>query len=172
MGGAVSLAVAIRAKITLRGMVLMGSFGNARHLPLWQRLAAPASWYLPHRFIRRLAKHVVAGTSYFGTVTKEEAEWLVTCKLDRTSGYFGRAIMALTRQNQIDAAKKLNLPTLVLHGTGDHVLPYKAGQELAASIPGARLVTIDRCGHALFFTHHEHVNSAIAEFIDDIRASK
>jgi len=165
MGGAVSLAVAIRGRVPLHGLILIGTFGNAAHLPFWQRLAAPLSWYLPPRTMRRFAKQVVARTSYFGTVNAEEADWLVSCKLDRTRHYFGRAVLALTRQNQIEAARKLSLPTLVLHGTCDNVLPYKAGQELASAIPGARLVTIEQCGHALFFTHHQVVNDAIAEFI-------
>ena len=73
--------------------------------------------------------------------------------------------MALTRQNQIEEAKKLALPTLVIHGKRDRVLRHAAGVEMAESIPGAKFISIDDAGHSLFYSHPEVVNSAIAEFI-------
>ena len=39
------------------------------------------------------------------------------------------------------------LPTLVLHGRGDQVVPFKKGRYLAATIPGARLVTLESNNH-------------------------
>ena len=41
------------------------------------------------------------------------------------------------------------LPTLVLHGTADPLLPPAHGRALARAIPGARLVELDRVGHQL-----------------------
>jgi pimeloyl-ACP methyl ester carboxylesterase len=43
----------------------------------------------------------------------------------------------------------LNVPTLVIHGTDDPVLPYEHGVALADEIPGARLLTLERTGHEL-----------------------
>ncbi len=31
---------------------------------------------------------------------------------------------------------------LIIHGDADEVIPYAMGQELAAAIPGARLITV------------------------------
>jgi pimeloyl-ACP methyl ester carboxylesterase len=39
-------------------------------------------------------------------------------------------------------------PTLVLHRRGDRAIPYRLGRDLAARIPGARLVTARRRGVA------------------------
>jgi pimeloyl-ACP methyl ester carboxylesterase len=39
-------------------------------------------------------------------------------------------------------------PTLVLHGTGDLFVGYDGGEDLAALIPDATLVTLDGMGHA------------------------
>jgi pimeloyl-ACP methyl ester carboxylesterase len=40
-------------------------------------------------------------------------------------------------------------PTLVLHGEDDPFFPIGNGEALAAEIPGARLVRLDRIGHWL-----------------------
>ncbi|MCY3018107.1 MAG: alpha/beta hydrolase [Planctomycetota bacterium] len=166
MGGAVSLAVAIRGRVKLRGLILIGSFGNCAHvswpLRMWGPLLARC---LPFGLARRFVRQVVARTHFFGRIAPGEADWLVSCKLDRTRGYYIRAAIGLTRQDQIAAARSLTVPTLVLHGTRDHVLPHKAGVELARNIPGARLVTVEDSGHAVFFTHHGIVNAEIAAFL-------
>ncbi|HYF50822.1 MAG TPA: alpha/beta hydrolase [Planctomycetota bacterium] len=171
MGGAVSLAVAVRRRVNLRGLVLIGTFGSCRHLPSWQRRAAPLSRILPLAFLRTMAWAVVARTPLFGVVNSSEAEWLVSFRLRRTQRYFHSAIMAITRQEQIDAAAALQVPTIVLHGKRDHVLPFAAGVELAETIPGARFVPLEDSGHSLFFTHHETVNTAIADFISTLPPS-
>ena len=44
---------------------------------------------------------------------------------------------------------RIKAPTLVIHGADDPLVPLAAGEDTARSIPGARLVVIDRMGHAL-----------------------
>lgn len=44
---------------------------------------------------------------------------------------------------------ELDVPTTVIHGDADRVLPYPHGQALAREIPGARLVTLENNGHEI-----------------------
>jgi pimeloyl-ACP methyl ester carboxylesterase len=44
---------------------------------------------------------------------------------------------------------ELRMPTLVIHGTEDPVLPFPHGEALARDIPGARLLPLERTGHEL-----------------------
>jgi pimeloyl-ACP methyl ester carboxylesterase len=44
---------------------------------------------------------------------------------------------------------ELDLPTLVIHGTDDPILPYPHGRALANEIPGARLLALEATGHEL-----------------------
>ena len=44
---------------------------------------------------------------------------------------------------------KITVPTLVLHGKADPLVPFACGQDTARRIPGARLVGIDGMGHDL-----------------------
>ena len=43
----------------------------------------------------------------------------------------------------------LAVPTLVLHGAADPLVPIEHGRDVAATVPGARLTVIERMGHAL-----------------------
>ena len=43
----------------------------------------------------------------------------------------------------------IDAPTLVLHGTEDPLFPYAHAEALAAEIPGARLVPLERMGHQM-----------------------
>ena len=44
---------------------------------------------------------------------------------------------------------KISVPTLVLHGKADPLVPFVCGQDTARRIPGARLVGVDGMGHDL-----------------------
>ncbi len=48
-----------------------------------------------------------------------------------------------------DALAQLAVPTLVLHGKDDPLLPFACGEDTARRIPGARLTGIDGMGHDL-----------------------
>ncbi|MFD1946199.1 alpha/beta hydrolase [Nocardioides aestuarii] len=43
--------------------------------------------------------------------------------------------------------RRIAVPTLVVHGTHDPMFPLPHGEALAAAIPGARLLVVDRMGH-------------------------
>ena len=46
-------------------------------------------------------------------------------------------------------APSLDIPTLVIHGTADPILPYDHGVALAKEIPGAELRQMEGVGHEL-----------------------
>jgi pimeloyl-ACP methyl ester carboxylesterase len=48
-----------------------------------------------------------------------------------------------------EALQAVNLPTLVIHGDADPLIPVEAGIDTANSIPGAELLVIQGMGHAL-----------------------
>ncbi len=54
-------------------------------------------------------------------------------------------------------AAAVHVPTLVIHGERDRLVPARMGRELAAKIPGARFVPIAGAGHGIFWTHGDDV---------------
>lgn len=53
----------------------------------------------------------------------------------------------LASGNRSEALGQVRVPTLVIHGTADPLLPFAAGEETAAVIPGARLEPVEGMGH-------------------------
>jgi proline iminopeptidase len=61
-----------------------------------------------------------------------------------------RSIIAIWASgNRADLLKSLRVPTLVIHGTEDPLIPVEHGHDTAARIPGARLKLIEGMGHGL-----------------------
>jgi len=51
------------------------------------------------------------------------------------------------RFDSLSKAPGIKLPTLVVHGTADDVVPIELGRRLAAALPGARLLVMEGAGH-------------------------
>lgn len=59
------------------------------------------------------------------------------------------AIMASSPRDRRPLLAKLDIPTLVVHGTEDPILGYPHGVALAETIPGAELMTLEGAGHEM-----------------------
>lgn len=55
----------------------------------------------------------------------------------------------LTTASRKDALASLAIPSLVIHGDADPLVPIAAGYDTAEAIPGARMLVIDGMGHEL-----------------------
>jgi pimeloyl-ACP methyl ester carboxylesterase len=61
---------------------------------------------------------------------------------------------------------KIDVPTLVIHGDSDRIVPFAAaGQRTAKLINGAELVVIKDGPHNVAWTHADEVNSALVNFL-------
>lgn len=74
-----------------------------------------------------------------------------------------KAIM--TRPDSRPTLATIKCPTLVLVGDGDELTPPALAQEIAAGIPGARLVVVPDCGHLSTIEKPEAVNAALADWL-------
>jgi len=62
--------------------------------------------------------------------------------------------------------KSITIPTLVVHGNADRILPLEAtGTRTASLVKGSNLVVIDGGPHGLNWTHAEQVNQALLTFL-------
>jgi non-heme chloroperoxidase len=63
---------------------------------------------------------------------------------------------------------KIDVPTLVVHGTADRILPYDVtAKRLPGLITNVRLVAVEGGPHNIGWTHPDEVNTALLEFIAD-----
>jgi pimeloyl-ACP methyl ester carboxylesterase len=61
----------------------------------------------------------------------------------------------------------LDLPVLLLWGDNDRVVPLSIGERLAAELPNARLVVLERCGHLPPEERPEDSLALVTSFLDD-----
>jgi non-heme chloroperoxidase len=64
------------------------------------------------------------------------------------------------------AVRDAGLPTLILHGTADNILPIEAtGRRFRDLVPQADYVEIEGAPHGLLWTHADEVNETLLRFV-------
>jgi pimeloyl-ACP methyl ester carboxylesterase len=170
-GGGVALSMAERHPDRVHALVLVASIGVESALgPLDRVLAAPVAgdalaWVGFHVFgrlllIRRVQSVVAAIEPRLGHVAAVADHWR-TGPVWRTFVAEQRAMVAETPALAAGLGS-VRVPTTVLVGTRDAIIPPASSEELARAIPGAELERIARHGHLLLLEAPERVADAIA----------
>jgi hypothetical protein len=112
------------------------------------------------------AREVVRG---LGRFTDDEADTLLqTLRFGASPG----ALQALHRMNkEIDVRHVLSavrVPTLILHGSEDTIVPVQVAHYLASQIPTGRVVEIQGVGHLAFFVGGELISEEIERFLEGV----
>ncbi len=63
---------------------------------------------------------------------------------------------------------QISVPTLIVWGRNDPIVPVGVGERLAQIIPGARLAVIDRCGHCPQEERPEQTLELLRPFLDSL----
>lgn len=71
---------------------------------------------------------------------------------------------AINKHDVIDELPKVTVPTLVLGGKMDMMVPHFASEEIARAIPGARLVSFET-GHGCMIEEMQAFNDAVRGFL-------
>lgn len=74
----------------------------------------------------------------------------------------------LAMRDRIDSTPELatiSIPTLVIHGEDDALMPVDIGSALAEAIPAATFVAVPSAGHMAPLENPEAVNAAIRDFL-------
>ncbi len=86
------------------------------------------------------------------------------------------AVLALTKMNaQIDirhVLRTIQVPTLVLHRSGDQCLRVEEGRYLANQIPGAKFVELEGNDHLPFVGNQDDFLDPIAEFLTGLKPNQ
>ncbi|MEV5828224.1 alpha/beta fold hydrolase [Spirillospora sp. NPDC052242] len=59
----------------------------------------------------------------------------------------------------------IKVPTLLIYGRDDRVVPLENSLYLLANIPDSRLVLLNRCGHWAMIEHADEFNRLVTDFI-------
>jgi len=78
-------------------------------------------------------------------------------------GYLGQ-LAAVRRFNTCTHLAEIHLPTLVVHGTVDTLVPPENGLFLAQRIPKARFIPFEKAGHLFYIEQVNKVNEVLTIF--------
>lgn len=90
-------------------------------------------------------------------------------KLAANDGFTERSVWSnpkLASEVVKDRLAKVTVPTLVVWGGNDELVPLEAGKAYAAGIPGAKLAIIPECGHGPSIEKPKEFLAAVLPFLD------
>jgi pimeloyl-ACP methyl ester carboxylesterase len=93
---------------------------------------------------------------------------IFTDKLAAHDGYTVRSLLgnpALGTERLDERLGNIKVPTLVVWGKQDKLLPIASGERYAAGIAGAKLVSFDKCGHVPPIEKTEEFLAAVMAFL-------
>ena len=90
----------------------------------------------------------------------------------RPDGTVRQLAAILTDGDRCADLERVRVPTLVIHGNADPLVPVEAGRETAAVIPGATYLEIDKLGHDLPEPVLDEMIAAITSHIHDVEVTR
>lgn len=92
-----------------------------------------------------------------------DASWSVAAGCSATAAF---ACVATWYEDFRKDLERFDIPTLVMHGDADRILPIAAtGNRTSKLIKGAEYVVIKGAPHGMLWTHAEDVNAALVRFL-------
>jgi non-heme chloroperoxidase len=93
-----------------------------------------------------------------------QASWNVAAG---ASAIASRACVATWYEDFRRDLTRVDVPTLVIHGDDDRIVPFAAaGERTATLVKGARLHLVKGGPHGVIWTHAEEINSTLLRFLD------
>jgi pimeloyl-ACP methyl ester carboxylesterase len=157
MGGMIAQIVAARHAPRVSSLTLiMTTSGNPRlpgpRLDLRLRLLRPPAGFDRESLVRHsMQTWRLIGSPRF-PLPEHELRAKVERSIDRSSYRHGLArqtLAIIASGSRVPLLRRIEAPTLVLHGADDPLVPVACAHDLADHIPGARLHVIPGMGHDL-----------------------
>ena len=72
------------------------------------------------------------------------------------------------RRDFTDDLKKFDVPTLILHGDDDQIVPIDAtGRRTVTLVKDAKLIEVEGAPHGMCTTHKDRINTELLKFFQD-----
>jgi pimeloyl-ACP methyl ester carboxylesterase/DNA-binding CsgD family transcriptional regulator len=147
VGAPVSLAHAVRHPERVGRLILYGGFANGRQV---------ASPEVRSAMLELVRAHWGLGSDVLADIFLADGSAEMKAQFARLQRGAATAEVAAELLAQVydidvdDLVERVAVPTLVLHRREDRAIPYRLGRDLAARIPGARLVSLAGRSHLAY----------------------
>ena len=108
---------------------------------------------------------VVAPTLLSKNATPASMQRLVDSMTALHKDSYLKAIAAMTRYEPVAKLAEIKVPTLVICGDEDKLTPPAVSQDMANTIPGARLAILEAAGHLSNIEQPAAFNTVLREFL-------
>ena len=168
-GGVVAQAVYHRHPARVRGLILADTNAGSGALPEPERSARvqrrlhDLATLTPRQMAERRAPNLVPPDA-----APELVQQLIDVMAQVRPAGYSAAARAMGTADLRQKLGTIAVPTLVLHGELDTVIPASTAVELAAAIPNARLAVLPRAGHASNQHKPDEYNQAVRQFIQGL----
>lgn len=164
LGGVVAIALHALAPARCASLILADSFavhpdGQAIH-----DRSIDASRSIGMRALAEARVDSLIGSLASHAVRAEVVETM--SRIDPAAYALGARAVWLA--DQVERARAIDVPTLVLVGDEDRITPPALSRQLAALIPGAKMMTIENAGHLANLEQPGEFNRAVGQFIAGI----
>ncbi len=175
MGGFISAELATRQPAWLRELALVSPAG-VRHARLRSGVAAPlaiaaaataqAAHGLRHSSISRMRLRRVAfrGVFHSPELVRPELLWEFLQHAVEAPGFLP-AIRGMAGYDFLDRLEKIQVPTLIVWGRNDHVVPATDAPVYNRLIPGSALQVYNRTGHVAMAERPMRFNRELERFL-------
>jgi non-heme chloroperoxidase len=107
----------------------------------------------------------ITDTFFFQYITGPFSDWFFQLGL-QAAGWSTAAIIILLRDEKLDAdLQTILVPTLIIHGVHDKVIPFVQAQALNQIIRNSSLVPFQYSGHGPFWEERDKFNQLLTRFI-------
>jgi non-heme chloroperoxidase len=104
---------------------------------------------------------------FYQHITKPFSDWFFNLGLQAAG--WATAAIANTWINEVlfSDLGTIKVPTLIIHGIHDKVVPFELGQVQEQNIRNSKLIPFKYSGHASFYDQYEKFNEELVKFIEE-----
>lgn len=102
---------------------------------------------------------------FFQYITKPFSDWFLQMGLQAASWSTAAIIVTLRDENLHADLSKIKVPTLIIHGIHDKVIPFAQAEELNQKIRDSQLIPFQYSGHGTFWEERDKFNQLLIQFV-------
>ncbi len=162
IGGGIALSYALKFPHKLKKLVLVSSMFLGKEIALWVRvLSIPAIC----RSIGRVALAVLKGVKWAADLILAPVKFIIP--ISRTSINMGTRMSTLKEQTGVlvNRLSELMVPTLVVWGAKDPIVPAKHAYRAAELIPDCQVKVFEDCGHSVYRDRVQEFSKLLTRFL-------
>lgn len=165
MGGLIAQEIALTCPERVRSLVLACTHPGVAHA-VWDpealALLADRGSLTPEQAAEASIPFNYAATTPRARI---EEDWAVRLPLACSPAGYLAQVQGSSAWSGLERLPSLRVPTLVVHGDGDRLVPPANGQRIAQAAPGAELVVLPNANHLFFTDQPDRTNEILLDWL-------